>query len=86
MSFALIQLHRHTLVRANSTNIFHKDDMCDIGINPIALRMAKTPLSFDHSECNRVKNKCTWLSHMQYRLHTTFAEQNGNQFKVHGYI
>ena len=23
--------------------------------NPIALRMAKTPLSFGHSECNRVK-------------------------------
>ena len=24
--------------------------------NPFALRMAKTPLSFGHSECNRVKN------------------------------
>ena len=26
-------------------------------INPIALRMAKTPLSFGHSECNRVKSE-----------------------------
>ena len=26
-----------------------------IDINPIALRMAKTPLSFGHSECNRAK-------------------------------
>ena len=26
-----------------------------IHLNPVALRMAKTPLSFGHSECNRVK-------------------------------
>ena len=26
-------------------------------LNPIALRMAKTPWSFDRSECNRVKDK-----------------------------
>ena len=32
-----------------------------IYLNPIALRMAKTLLSFDHSECNRV-NYCPTVS------------------------
>ena len=27
-------------------------------INPLALRMAKTPLSFGRSECKRVKELC----------------------------
>ena len=33
----------------------HKREFCAITFNPIALRMAKTPLSFGHSECSRVK-------------------------------
>ena len=30
-------------------------------VNPIALRMAKTLLSFGHSECNRVKEGCNGI-------------------------
>ena len=33
-------------------------------INPIALRMAKTLLSFGHSECNRVKNPLVPAKHI----------------------
>ena len=29
-------------------------------LNPVALRMAKTLWSFDHSECNRVKCVRAW--------------------------
>ena len=32
----------------------HRQSQC-LYINPIALRMAKTPKSFGHSGCNRVK-------------------------------
>ena len=28
-----------------------------ISVNPIALRMAKTPKSFGHSECNTIKHE-----------------------------
>ena len=43
----------------------NRSQMCEVHdsahisnqINPIALRMAKTPESFGHSECNRVKDK-----------------------------
>ena len=35
-------------------------------INPVALSMAKTPQSFGHSECNRVK----WWENLMMYLHT----------------
>ena len=39
-----------------------------VQINPIALRMAKTPLSFGHSECNRVKVETIFLEDGQIKL------------------
>ena len=38
-------------------------------LNPIALRMAKTPLSFGHSECNRVKKKANQDKQVNRYMH-----------------
>ena len=38
--------------------------------NPIALRMAKTPYSFGHSECNRIKISIKLSSVSNFQLST----------------
>ena len=43
--------------RSNTTIFFCLPSQCGSTFNPIALRTAKTQLSFGCSECQRVKNK-----------------------------
>ena len=46
--YFLIMTHSHAFPRQVYSSYMHI-------YNPIALKMAKIPKSFDHSECNRVK-------------------------------
>ena len=45
-----------TRLNSGHSSYCSKGGLANKILNPIAFRMAKTPLSFGHSECNRVKN------------------------------
>ena len=42
--------------------------------NPIALKMAKTPLSFGHSECNRIKRDACRKPVLCYGMYVMYLE------------